>query len=310
MTNCPICDNDESYYNNTEKLFDVIEIECPKCGKFALTDTLKTDLTYNNKIKLQAILRERKLKGYKPITISFEEIKEETPHLKTPIITLSKILKDFPTQVSERLDRSLVNLANLSAFPGEQIRVAGNDSQLFFPETNSVEEVFFMMKQLISEELISGNAGYPSYITVTAKGWNRVAELEKTTTNNNQAFVAMWFNPQTDSIYENAIKKSIKDNGFTPIRIDRVEHNNKIDDEIIANIKKSKFVIADFTGQRGGVYFEAGYAMGRDIPVIWTCREDDLENLHFDTRQYSHIVWKDEKDLYKKLDNRIKATIL
>lgn len=40
------------------------------------------------------------------------------------------------------------------------------------------------------------------------------------------------------------------------------EHSNKIDDEIIGEIRRSAFIVADFTGHRGGVYFEAGFAMG------------------------------------------------
>src|SRR5690606_4912185 len=106
----------------------------------------------------------------------------------------------------------------------------------------------------------------------------------------------MWFSETVESVYTNAIERAIRDNNYTPIRIDKVHHNNKIDDEIIANIKKSKFVVADFTGHRGGVYFEAGYAMGLGLPVVWCCQESHLEGLHFDTRQYSHLVWKSEED--------------
>jgi hypothetical protein len=62
------------------------------------------------------------------------------------------------------------------------------------------------------------------------------------------------------------------------------EHINKIGDEIISQIRRSKFLIADFTGHRGGVYFEAGLAMGLGLPVFWTCRRDDLDKLHFDIR--------------------------
>lgn len=91
--------------------------------------------------------------------------------------------------------------------------------------------------------------------------------------------------------------------------MDLKEHNQKICDAIIAEIRKSRFLVADFTGHRGGVYFEAGYALGLGIPVIWTCREDDLEKTHFDTRQYNHVVWKDEKDLFEKLKRRIEATV-
>ncbi|MHC4124718.1 MAG: nucleoside 2-deoxyribosyltransferase, partial [Planctomycetota bacterium] len=62
--------------------------------------------------------------------------------------------------------------------------------------------------------------------------------------------------------------------------------------------------------QRGGVYFEAGFAKGLGREVIFTVKEDDVEKLHFDTRQYNHIVYDSPEDLYEKLYNRICATIV
>jgi hypothetical protein len=158
-----------------------------------------------------------------------------------------------------------------------------------------------------------------SYVYLTPKGVeqieaNNLGELK-------QAFVAMWFDPSVNAAYESAIAPAIRDSGFDPVRIDRKEHNNKIDDEIIAELRRSRFVIADFTSatheregkreaiSRGGVYYEAGFAHGMGIPVIWTCREDVIDLVHFDTRQYNHIVWKDADDLRVKLYNRIRATI-
>jgi nucleoside 2-deoxyribosyltransferase len=71
-------------------------------------------------------------------------------------------------------------------------------------------------------------------------------------------------------------------------------------------------LVADFTCEpdkiRGGVYFEAGFAMGLGIPVFWTVR-DTTKDIHFDTRQYAHIVWKDAADLRKQLADRIAAVI-
>ena len=49
--------------------------------------------------------------------------------------------------------------------------------------------------------------------------------------------------------------------------------------------------------------------MGIGIPVIWTCSELSKEELHFDTRQYNHIMWKDGNNLKELLISRIKATI-
>jgi nucleoside 2-deoxyribosyltransferase len=89
------------------------------------------------------------------------------------------------------------------------------------------------------------------------------------------------------------------------------QHNNRIDDEIAAMIRRSKFIVADFTGRRGGVYFEAGFALGMGLPVIWVCSKDELKDVHFDTRQYNFIVWEEGKleECKKALQYRIEATI-
>ena len=119
----------------------------------------------------------------------------------------------------------------------------------------------------------------------------------------------MWFNDELYGAWEKGFSAALEETGYKPNRIDLQEHNEKICDKIIAEIRKSGLLVADFTGNRGGVYFEAGFAMGLDIPVIWTCRADFVEKLHFDTRQYNHITWNEPEDLKKKLINRIEATL-
>ena len=57
------------------------------------------------------------------------------------------------------------------------------------------------------------------------------------------------------------------------------------------------------------IYFEAGFAHGLKIPVIFTYRADVFEELHFDTRQFNHIRWKEPEELKEKLTNRIAAVI-
>lgn len=103
--------------------------------------------------------------------------------------------------------------------------------------------------------------------------------------------------------------KALRETGYQPVRADRPEHNDKIDDRIIADIRRSGLVVADYTGHRGGVYYEAGFARGLNIPVVSTCRSDHFAELHFDVRQYSTIEWSNNGELRDKLIARIKATI-
>ncbi len=74
--------------------------------------------------------------------------------------------------------------------------------------------------------------------------------------------------------------------------------NEGITDRIMSEIRLAQFVVADFTGQRGGVYFEAGFARGLGREVVWACREDELEKgVHFDIKHFGHVVWKTPTDL-------------
>src|SRR5687767_11923686 len=43
------------------------------------------------------------------------------------------------------------------------------------------------------------------------------------------AFVAMWFSNEMSTAYESGIRPGIESNGYEAIRIDQVDHNNKID---------------------------------------------------------------------------------
>jgi len=125
---------------------------------------------------------------------------------------------------------------------------------------------------------------------------------------NLSVFVAMWFDSKMSKARK-SIEKAVKENGYYPIFIDEKEHLNQIVEEIFYEIKKSKFVIADLTGQRGGVYYEAGYAEALGKKVILTCKSNDNEDPHFDVKQKNTIFWSDETVLYDKLKRRIKVTI-
>lgn len=146
---------------------------------------------------------------------------------------------------------------------------------------------------------------------VSPQGYEHLDDLQRGDVNSNTGFCAMWFGDEVSQIWSESIKPAIEMAGYEAIRIDSVQHNNRIDDEILAYIRRSKFVIADFTGERGGVYFEAGFALGLGRQVIWTVREDELKNVHFDNRQYNFLQWTPDRldDFKIRLHLRIEATI-
>jgi nucleoside 2-deoxyribosyltransferase len=146
---------------------------------------------------------------------------------------------------------------------------------------------------------------------ITPRGHEQLEKIRASGTDSAIGFCAMWFKDELLPVWAQGIEPAIRDAGYDPQRIDRVHHNNKIDDEIVAMIRRSRFVVADFTGNRGGVYFEAGLAMGREIPVVWTIRRGRFHRVHFDNRQYNFVDWSFDAlpDFKMRLQNRIEATL-
>lgn len=181
--------------------------------------------------------------------------------------------------------------------------------------SSSVDELRYLIREYLAKTkgwLIDPMGGTGAlHVQVSPAGYDYLESLRRGGRDLDSGFCAMWFNDEVKAIWTDAIEPSIKAAGYAPIRIDGVEHNNKIDDEILSNIRRSRFVVADFTGQRGGVYFEAGFALGLGRQVIWTVREDALDDIHFDNRQYNFIVWKNDDlgEFAKRLRLRIEATV-
>ena len=145
---------------------------------------------------------------------------------------------------------------------------------------------------------------------ISGAGWAAIEAYKTPNRESDKVFVAMWFTDKTDSAYSDGIHPAIEDDcGYRAIRIDAKDFIGDIVDEIIAEIRESRFIVADFTGQRQGVYYEAGYARGLGLPVIWTCGKSDIDNLHFDTRQQNHIDWETPEELRERLAHRIRAVI-
>ncbi len=72
-------------------------------------------------------------------------------------------------------------------------------------------------------------------------------------------------------------------------------------------------MVADSTcgkdGTLGGVYFKAGFAKGLGLDVIFTCLEDCIKDVHFDTSHFNHLIWTDPEDLRSRRQKLIEKTV-
>ena len=246
-----------------------------------------------------------------------------------PTIT-SDIIKTIAERprlnISAQIERFFLMLAHLDARADFELNFGGVRDEAYktdraliasWLECETEQELSGLVSLLIQSDYLTGKG----YVGLTPNGVERLTQIQRGERSSQQAFVAMWFDPSMGDAWKDGFDPGIRAAGYKPMRIDQKEHNNKVDDEIVAEIRRSKFVVADFTSDsieingnksaisRGGVYFEAGYALGLGLPVIWCCRSDLIDLVHFDTRQFAHVVWNTPEDLAKKLYARISAVI-
>lgn len=242
------------------------QIDCfwdPILGAYSITDNAITELAKNleNKQKITNVLAQRKCRGIDvPIQITTDKQERNGDWI---LETIHDLLSQYPTSPLEMLDETLVNITYLIKHPSETVSISKNE--VWYLYSYNHESSFYMLRQL-------GELGYIKHIsngptgaifTIEAKGWDKFSELRKSLSKyRKQAFVAMWFDKTMDNFFFNGIQPAIEHDGTKCIRIDFKEHNNKICDEIIAEIRRSRYLVADFTGNRGGVYYEAGFAYG------------------------------------------------
>ena len=320
-----------------------LRVDSPRAGgvyEIRVDMARDPNLTPHQKARLTTWLVDQRSSGVECPTVTSEIVQSVRRNPSLPAHERAYRLLQYLVELSETVSRKVCLYSRSSSVylvrkppshssmaPGARNILECSDTAAARSESTKIDEVGFFLgflekrgwislERRFSRQTTDGGTTEVDAATVLVDGYSRIEE-EATNVDSSQAFVAMWFDPSMDDLFNKGLEPAIQAAGYDARRIDSTPHLGKIDDEIIAEIRRSKFMVADFTqgddGARGSVYYEAGFAHGLNIPVIFTCREDMLtcKKLDFDTRQYPHIAWETCKmeELRKHLRDRIVALI-
>lgn len=320
---CPICGQKLKHKDRSTKFFATF-YNCPYCKMFLLEDDFE-NYYFKGMSQIDLALLRNILyvlpenSNYRQIPIHNKNIQE--------LLSLA----NSPKNLLEKIDNTLAYFVDKTKYFGELLNINGETlyRELFCVDRQELSSIFATLKGYLSC-VGSPSSGKSFKVRVEKEGLKYYEDKLQQKQRKNQGFVAMWFNdkadsknykPDMNSVYANAIKPAIENGGrFNSIKIDCVEYCNDINDEMIAQIRKSKFMVADLTGYRGGVYYEAGFAEGLGLPVIYTCHEKwlegvpnkNIEKVHFDINHKNIIIWEENhlEDFKTRLSNRINAVIV
>ena len=324
---CPICSSPATIWGLTQvDNHQVHDVLCIRCGKYSFTWELDTDTNY-----LEG--------GLTPKQIAIlSAVIYRNPKILLTDDNIDRLLDSAAPSVGARAEELLVELGSKYPDIGEGITntiplltsivediESGNFETKLLKSDEAKELIQLLpitwsttvqeLEYLLMEYLVS-NSAFLEHVTgqvyrITPKGWERINSLANQSLNSKQGFVAMDFSEDLKHIYFNGIKLGFEGTRYSPKIMHDHHHNNWIADEIMVQIRRSRFVIADVTKQNRGVYFEAGFALGLGIPVVWICNKKEFKKRHFDTAQINTIKYSEDDlpSLAKALKNRILNTI-
>lgn len=299
-TACPVCASEAEQSRHPTR--DADNVTCQRCGKFVISRTLHTtlqnkDYSCRQRVIASSLLHQVNDKGFILTTDNY-----------------TRFFESSDLTMLEKSDTLLLWVESKTSGPdgfNDKILIDFNYPKLqcvcWAIDSNEIKALYkLLVDRGFLLKFMNGSS-----CSITAKGWERLESLRTPNTDSSQGFVAMWFAPQLLPLYIETIGPAIADAGYKPHRVDQREYAGRIDDEIIRQIRASRFVVADATGDNSGAYYEAGFAHGLGLPVFWTCKKEPDQKLHFDVRQHNCIFWEDDKldEFRGTLARRIEAEL-
>ena len=326
---CPICGKKVMLWSPNDTFSYYYCFQCAHCGEFFAGDNWYYDGELRFSAENGEFYDEGKLRSYlfyhrsdvRPFLVS-ETIFDSLDKKRYPnIYNLTPEMVDvwYPKTFAEKVDNILLKLNEMGGYDGAYVRIGSHVEELFFCQNkhaNGVSQgsdkdvqVEYMYKFLEHSgyiELVGSNT-----VQLTPKSLERIYELQKGRVNAKNVFIAMKFADETLEL-RSVLKQAIMDAGYFPILMDEIQYNGQIIPEMLYQIRKSKFVIAELSHHSNGAYYEAGYALGQGKEVIHICEEGAMKNkVHFDVKQVNTITYKENclEELKVNLAKRIQATI-
>jgi hypothetical protein len=296
------------YNGNTDSL----RVECPRCGIYNVSNEMfeasPGGLKESLGLLLSGLVRSDNDANKRPRTTITEDNWKE----------LAESAQQ-PASYAVRVAWLLENLARRCMYPGrftERMSLEPLAAMVYLP----LAACAGVLQQMHDAGLIGIIESNPFAFkaALSSAGWIRVDELQAYSPRSDRAFVAMSFAKSMKPAYEHGIEPALAKAGYKrPFRVDEMEHlagatkpdfEPKIDNRIMAEIRRATFLVVDVTGGRQAVYFEAGFAMGLGRPIIWTCQKAKFKkDMCFDTRQFGHIIWETHAGLQEELTAAIGA---
>jgi hypothetical protein len=293
---CVLCDQLAHYDDSFDSL--TVLYDCGNCGLYSididLVGSAETLFKKSELALISHIIGRQKEKWDRKFRIDVKWMKKAIKSYSLP--KPKTMLDNFILWLGKKLDaygahHDFKTLSNIVAEIG-----ALNENSLYLI-VEEAQNRGLINRAITAHKFDSGEIGVviTGSLVLTFKGWEYFEALDAGEIDSKLAFMAMPFgDDDLDKVFIEYWKPSVEKAGFFLERIDERPAAGSIDDRLRQKIRRSAFLVCELTNANNGAYWEAGFAEGAGIPVIYTCKkENHNKDSHFDVNHHLCIIWND-----------------
>ncbi|WP_379152235.1 hypothetical protein [Paenibacillus sp. sgz5001063] len=209
-------------------------------------------------------------------------------------------LPEIPVTLEDKGTRFLQYLYRHSEGPGEPVIIQPLSSSYNLTYSPNLQELVYIIDKLIGEQLIIREG---MTFKLTDKGWSETA-AKAGGKKIKPCFVLIPDDEDQRTEWLEMLLPKIEQFGYLPRLLAHDKTQNQ-DHNSLEFIGDSRLIIADLTGHSPEVYFTAGYALGLNIPVIWTVHSSEADILRVQIKDIRPIVYDTVEELAVILQQRL-----
>ncbi|MDQ8737738.1 hypothetical protein [Paenibacillus sp. LHD-38] len=206
----------------------------------------------------------------------------------------------IPVSVEDKEARLLQYVYRNSVAPGESVVIqplANNYNLTYSP---NLQELVYIIEKLREAQLLIREG---MTFKLTEKGWNEAA-ASAGGRKLKSCYVLLPEDQGIRNEWLESIFPKIEQSGFLPRLFQQADREDS-EAQSITEISDSKLIIADITYHAPEVYFAAGYALGRNIPVTWTMKSSQGVDSYVHAQPVRPLIWDNPEDLATMLQQRL-----
>lgn len=209
----------------------------------------------------------------------------------------------IPVTIDNKANRLLQYLYRHAEGAGESVIIHPLASNYNLTYSPNLQELVFIIDKLQNEQLIIREG---TSFQLTEQGWREAATIEGGKKLKPCA-ILIANDEDLSTEWLEKLLPIIEQYGYLPRLLTHANSKTPSSEKYsLERIAESKLIIADLTSQSPEMQLAAGYALGLNIPVIWTVNSRNADHiLPISIKEIRPIVWDTAEELAVILQQRL-----